>query len=236
MRRHASKRWNVLSIPTALEALPTLFLVIINIPAPRVPNRRFSAKMDIMSIRHHRNSEDKTPVESAKQELTQFLIHKAAYRVRLATSVLVAQIPICQFQESIILELFVLKVPTALRALSKNSLVHLVGSTLMLAQAQKQNVSPVLLAHQILTLALKAVLHAVSSLQVMKALNNADAKARIEFTPQWITLAAASLASTSSPLIISAKEHHLISLTVFPLFSTDVTKKVRLEAPLANAS
>jgi hypothetical protein len=70
----------------------------------------------------------------------------------------------------------------------------------------------------------------------MKALNNADAKARIEFTPQWITLAAASLASTSSPLIISAKERHLISLTAFPLYSTDVTKKVRLEAPLANAS
>lgn len=102
--------------------------------------------------------------------------------------------------------------------------------------ALKQNASLVPLAHQMLCLALKAALHAASSPQVMKAHNSADAKARIEFTPQLITLAAASLALTSSPLITSARERLLISLTVFHLYSTVVTKKVRLEVLQANAS
>ena len=235
MRRHASKRSSVPSIPTALEALPTLFLVIINIRVPRVLNSRFSAKMDTMWTRHHRDSADKTPAENVKQEPTQYLIQSAVYRVLPATSALVAQIPICLFQESITSELFVPKVLTALRAPTKNSFVHLVGSTLLSVHALKQNASLVPLAHQMLCLALKAALPAVSSPQVMKAHNSADAKARIEFTPQLITLAAASLALTSSPLITSARERLLISLTVFHLYSTVVTKKVRLEVLLANA-
>jgi hypothetical protein len=158
--------------------------VIINIRVLRVPNSRFSVKMDTMSTRHHRDSADKTSAENVKQEPTQYLIQSAVYRVLPATSALVAQIPICLFQESITSELFVQKVLTALRAPTKNSLVHLVGSTLLSVHALKLNASLVPLAHQTRCLALKAALHAASLPQVMKAHNSADAKARIEFTPQ----------------------------------------------------